>query len=318
MPSAPLGTSIGALDRDFELARRKTQCRHRQHRGAGRAPHGEGAGGKRDTSAEEICRCGVPSLVADGDRNRTIGFEMFAEPHQGSLRLMLLGHEPFAEIAIFDPPAHRVEIADAEARRREAVNRAAEVTDREAEAPPRDLGDQVVEAEIAGPEDDSLTLVQSRLYLFAAKDVDCRLPAAGAPGAQILEALLVAIGPILDGDAARVDRWRHASKNCRDVRCLIARSLGMRRRVDLTEEPGQRPPRQFRKAPGEHSLHRQARHFVDILGGDERPRRRCNRSLFVRPCNRRCVGVFSHKRLTDFVFLRSSRHLQDQLSLALP
>ena len=228
---------------------------------------------------------------------------------QGSLRLMLLGHEPFAEIAILDPPAHRVEIADAEARRGEAVNRAAEVTDREAEAPPRDLGDQVVEAEIARPEDDSSSLVQSRLYLFAAKDVDCRLPAAGAPGAHIVETLLVAIGPIFDGNAARVDRCRHAAKNCRDLRCLIARSLGMRRRVDLTEEPRQRPPRQFRKAPGEHSLHRQARHFVDILGGDERPRRRCNRSLFVGPRNRRCVGFFTHKRLTDFVFSRGRTRL---------
>ena len=249
--------------------------------------------------------CGVPPLVADGDRNRAIGLEAVrASRMQGSLRLMLLGHEPLAEIAVFDASAHRVEIADAEARRGEAVDWAAEMTDRQSEAPPRDLGDQVVEAEIAGPEDDPATLVQCRRDLLAAKDVDCRLPAAGAPGAHIVETFLVAIGPILDGNAARVDRWRRAAKNCRDLRRLIAGPLGMRRRVDLTEEPRQRPPRQFRKAPGEHSLHRQARHLVDILGGDERPRRRCNRSLFVGPRNRRCVGFFTHKRLTDFVFLR--------------
>ena len=155
--------------------------------------------------------CRVPPLVADRDRYRAVRLEAFAQPLQGGLRLVLLGHQPLAEIAVFDASAHRVEIADAEARGGEAMDRAAEMTDREPKAAPGDFGDEVVEAEIAGPEDDPAPLVQCRRDLFGTKDVDLRLPAVRAPGAQILEAFLVAIGPVFGGKATRAC-WRRPGR----------------------------------------------------------------------------------------------------------
>ncbi len=106
--------------------------------------------------------------------------------------------------------------------------------------------------------------------VLAAKDVDRRLPAAWTPGAHILESFLVATGPILGGDAARSGGLRRVAQNCRHVGGLVPRPLWVSRRVDLAEEPRQLPPRRLRQRPGEQSLHRQSRHLVDVLGGNER------------------------------------------------
>ena len=113
------------------------------------------------------------------------------------------------------------------------MDRPAEMTDREPKAAPGDFSDEVVEAEIAGPEDNPAPFVQGRSDLFGTQDVDLRLPAVGPPGAQILEAFLVAIGPVFGRKATSI--WR-VGEDRSYVRSLLAVPLRMRRRVDPAEQ----------------------------------------------------------------------------------
>ena len=126
---------------------------------------------------------------------------------------------------------------------------------------------------------------------------------SGPPGAQILEAFLVAIGPVFGGKATSI--WR-VGEDRSYVRGLLAVPLRMRRRVDPAEQPRQWPPGRFRQGPGEHSLHRQARHLVDVLCRHERPCRRGRLGCTSLARNGWSDILCAHKCLIALAFCRTA------------
>ena len=122
----------------------------------------------------------------------------------------------------------------------------AEMADRKAKTVERHLGNEMVEAESTTEENDAVTSLKRGGHMRGANDLDFRLPTSRSPGPQIVEAILVTIGPALDGKPVCIARkWRSGVAHP-DARDLSRVRSGCTATSSCPEQSRERPPSSLR------------------------------------------------------------------------